>query len=184
MECHFSWQAQHFVKFWEIAGARSIVFFHTTCVAKMGRVSSRKWRVRDDDFIVGSCRLSIGGKIWADSSDCQTRAKNAQARERRSEPRKTWELVIARCSRKLPLRFAVWFVGWCVGWSRVFRSCVVYFLCFSISWFCLFPSCALLCLHQGVCLYTRMRHLYKVQVLQVFRAKCAFPAFSSLVCLD
>ena len=27
MECHFSWQAQHFVKFWEIAGAQ--------CVSKM-----------------------------------------------------------------------------------------------------------------------------------------------------
>ena len=26
LECHFLWQAQHFVKFWEIAGARNVVF--------------------------------------------------------------------------------------------------------------------------------------------------------------
>ena len=29
LECHFSWQAQHLVKFWEIAGARNVVFFNT-----------------------------------------------------------------------------------------------------------------------------------------------------------
>ena len=29
LECHFSWQAQHFVTFWEIAGARNVVFFNT-----------------------------------------------------------------------------------------------------------------------------------------------------------
>ena len=29
LERHFSWQAQHFAKFWEIAGARNFVFFHT-----------------------------------------------------------------------------------------------------------------------------------------------------------
>ena len=50
-----SWQAQHFVKFWEIAGARNVVFFHTKCVSKMGRVRSPKRRVRDDDFMVGLC---------------------------------------------------------------------------------------------------------------------------------
>ena len=27
LECDFSWQAQHFVKFWEIAGARNVAFF-------------------------------------------------------------------------------------------------------------------------------------------------------------
>ena len=26
LECDFSWQAQHFVTFWEIAGARNVVF--------------------------------------------------------------------------------------------------------------------------------------------------------------
>ena len=29
LECDFSWQAQHFVQFWEIAGARNVVFFNT-----------------------------------------------------------------------------------------------------------------------------------------------------------
>ena len=29
LECDFSWQAQHFVTFWEIAGARNVVFFNT-----------------------------------------------------------------------------------------------------------------------------------------------------------
>ena len=55
LECDFSWQAQHFVQFWEIAGARNVAFFHTKCVSKMGRVRSPKRRVRDDDFIFGSC---------------------------------------------------------------------------------------------------------------------------------
>ena len=53
LECHFSWQAQHLVTFWEIAGTRNVVFFHTKCVSKMGRVRSPKRRVRDDDFILG-----------------------------------------------------------------------------------------------------------------------------------
>ena len=74
LECHFSWQAQHFVKFWEIAGARNVVFFYTKCALKMGRVRSPRRRVRDDDFIFGlssdslriifgswSNRLYIGG---------------------------------------------------------------------------------------------------------------------------
>ena len=53
LESDFSWQAQHFVQFWEIAGERNVVFFHTKCVSKMGRVRSPKQRVRDDDFIFG-----------------------------------------------------------------------------------------------------------------------------------
>ena len=74
LECDFSWQAQHFVTFWEIAGAPNVVFFHKKCVSKIGRVRSPKRRVRDDDFIFGSCsdhpriilglssnRLYIGG---------------------------------------------------------------------------------------------------------------------------
>ena len=28
-EIHFAWQAQHLVTFWEIAGARKVVFFNT-----------------------------------------------------------------------------------------------------------------------------------------------------------
>ena len=50
---HFSWQGQHFVKFWKIAGARNVVFIHTKCISKMGRVRSPKRRVRDDDFMPG-----------------------------------------------------------------------------------------------------------------------------------
>ena len=53
MECDFLWQGQHFVKSWEIAGARNVAFFHTKCLSKMGRVRSPKRWVRDDDFIVG-----------------------------------------------------------------------------------------------------------------------------------
>ena len=34
---------------------RSANFFHTNSVSKMGRVRSPKLRVRDDDFILGSC---------------------------------------------------------------------------------------------------------------------------------
>ena len=52
-EGDFSWQAQHFVTFWEIAGARNVVFFHTKCVSGMGRVRSPKRRVRDNDFMLG-----------------------------------------------------------------------------------------------------------------------------------
>ena len=29
LECDFTWQAQHLVTFWEIAGARNVVFFNT-----------------------------------------------------------------------------------------------------------------------------------------------------------
>ena len=70
LEGDFSWQAQHFGTFWEIAGARNVVFFHTKCVSKIGSGRSPKRRVRDDDFMVGlssiilglsSNRLSIGG---------------------------------------------------------------------------------------------------------------------------
>ena len=37
LECDFSWQAQHFVTFWEIAGTRKVVFFNT------------KWSPRSDE---------------------------------------------------------------------------------------------------------------------------------------
>ena len=60
LECDSSWQAQHFVQFWEIAGARNVVFFHTKCVSKMGRLRSPKRRVRDDDFIVDYRRIMFG----------------------------------------------------------------------------------------------------------------------------
>ena len=43
LECYFSWQAQHFVKIWEIARAGNVVFFPTKCVSSLrdgtGKVS-------------------------------------------------------------------------------------------------------------------------------------------------
>ena len=62
LECDFSWQAQHFVQFWEVVGARNVIFFHTKCVSKMGQVRSPKRRVREDDFILGmssECRRIV-----------------------------------------------------------------------------------------------------------------------------
>ena len=50
---HFSWQAQHFVTCWEIAGARNVVFFNTKSSPRSDREGLPKRRVRDDDFIVG-----------------------------------------------------------------------------------------------------------------------------------
>ena len=46
LECDFSWQAQHLVTFWEIAGARNVVFFNTYglrvfCVGNGGFL--RRW---------------------------------------------------------------------------------------------------------------------------------------------
>ena len=64
LECDFSWQAQHFVQFWEIAGARNVVFFHTKCVSKMGRVRSPKRRVRDDDFMLGCPRNVLESSLY------------------------------------------------------------------------------------------------------------------------
>ena len=69
-DIHFAWQVQYLVRlegdfswqatFWEIAGARNVVFFHTKCVSRMGRVRSPKRRVRDDDFILGYRRIILG----------------------------------------------------------------------------------------------------------------------------
>ena len=40
VECDFSWQAQHFVTFWEIAGARNVVFSIQNCRQdRKGKVS-------------------------------------------------------------------------------------------------------------------------------------------------
>ena len=70
LEGDFSWQAQHFVTFWEIAGARNVVFYNTKIVSKMGRVRSPKRRGARWRFCVrimlgyrriSSNRLSIGG---------------------------------------------------------------------------------------------------------------------------
>ena len=49
VECDFSWQAQHFVTFWEIAGARNVVFFNT------------KWSPRShgEGLRSGGCEMTI-----------------------------------------------------------------------------------------------------------------------------
>ena len=61
----FSWQAQHFVTFWEIAGTRNVVFnLQYKIVSKLGRVRSPKRRVRDDDFIVGYRRIMVESSFY------------------------------------------------------------------------------------------------------------------------
>ena len=46
VDCDFSWQAQHFATFWEIAGARNVVCISKNKIAsKIGRVRSPKRRV-------------------------------------------------------------------------------------------------------------------------------------------
>ena len=57
LEGDFSWQAQHIVTFWEIAGARNVVFFNTKSSPRWD-VRSPKRRVRDDDFMLGYRRIS------------------------------------------------------------------------------------------------------------------------------
>ena len=48
LEGDFSWQAQHFGTFWEIAGARTVVFYNTKASPRWDRGRSPKRRVRDD----------------------------------------------------------------------------------------------------------------------------------------
>ena len=45
LERHFSWQAQHLVKFWEIAGAQNVLFLNAKCVSKARKASSANGRV-------------------------------------------------------------------------------------------------------------------------------------------
>ena len=85
LECDFSWQAQHFVQFWEIAGARNVVFFHTKCVSKMGRVRSPKRRVRDDDFMLG-CPRNVVESLAEAIQGLLAEILNSEFRGRRS----TW----------------------------------------------------------------------------------------------
>ena len=55
LECHVLRQAQYSVKFEEIAGARNVVIFNTKCVSEARKVTSANGRVRDDEFMLGSC---------------------------------------------------------------------------------------------------------------------------------
>ena len=64
LDFHFSWQAQHLVTFWEIAGARNVVFFNTKCVSKMGRVRSPKRRVRDAIFWSEYVRIILESSLY------------------------------------------------------------------------------------------------------------------------
>ena len=43
----------HFVTFWEIAGARNVVFYNTKSSPRSDREGPRSGGVRDDDFMVG-----------------------------------------------------------------------------------------------------------------------------------
>ena len=54
LECDFSWQAQHFVTFWEIAGARHVIFFNAKSSPRSDREGLRS----------GGCEMTIL------SSDC------------------------------------------------------------------------------------------------------------------
>ena len=58
------WQAQYSVKFEKIAGARNVVVFNTKCVSEARKVTSANGRVRDDEFMLGSCsdhvRIMVG----------------------------------------------------------------------------------------------------------------------------
>ena len=59
---HFSWQAQHVVKFGMIAGARNVVIFNRICSWRVRKVALAARRVQFCVFRVGSCseRSRIG----------------------------------------------------------------------------------------------------------------------------
>ena len=56
-EGDFSWQAPHIVTFWEIAGARNVVFYNTKSSPRSDREGFRSM------FGMSSNRLFIGGSI-------------------------------------------------------------------------------------------------------------------------
>ena len=53
LEGDFSWQAQHIVTFWEIAGARNVVFYNTKSSPRSDREGLRS----------GGCEMTIS---WSD----------------------------------------------------------------------------------------------------------------------
>ena len=57
--CHFSWQAQHVVKFGMIAGAGNVVIFNRICSWRVRKVALATRRVQFCVFRVGS---------WSDHS--------------------------------------------------------------------------------------------------------------------
>ena len=74
----FSWQAQHFVTFWEIAGARNVVFYNRKSSPRRDEKGLRsggcEMMILSSDYpriILGlsSNRLSIGGSIQGVSAE-------------------------------------------------------------------------------------------------------------------
>ena len=66
LECDFSWQAQHFVQFWEIAGARNVVFFIQNAFPRWDESGLRsggcEMTISCSDVLgMSSNRLYIGG---------------------------------------------------------------------------------------------------------------------------
>ena len=59
--CHFSWQAQHLVKFGMIAGAGNVLIFNRICFWRVRKVPSVARRVAACVFMVGS--VSDHGRI-------------------------------------------------------------------------------------------------------------------------
>ena len=53
LECDFSWQAQHLVTFWEIAGARNVVFFNTKSCSRSDEYGLRS----------GGCEMRFSDRI-------------------------------------------------------------------------------------------------------------------------
>ena len=49
-----------------MAGARNVVIFNTKCVSEARKVTSANGRVRDDEFMVGSC--SDRSRVGIDAS--------------------------------------------------------------------------------------------------------------------
>ena len=66
LECDFSWQAQHFGDVLGDSRSAKCCIFQYKIVSKIGRVRSPKRRVRDDDFMLGSC--SDHARIMVESS--------------------------------------------------------------------------------------------------------------------
>ena len=64
--CHFSWQAQHVVKFGMIAGAGNVVIFNGICSWRVRKVASVARRVAVCVFWVGS--WSNRSRIFSDRS--------------------------------------------------------------------------------------------------------------------
>ena len=72
--CHFSWQAQHVVKFGMIAGAGNVVIFNRICSWRVRKVPLAARRVQFCVFRVGS--FSDHGRIVVGSFSDRSRIGN------------------------------------------------------------------------------------------------------------